>query len=60
MIQGAMKDKNLSFEIVGVKDSEKFGKFLRKMEREGKIKEMSYSKFAAEYLPQESDNGEEN
>ena len=58
MIQGTIKDKNLSFEIVGVKDSEKFGKLLRKMEREGKIKEMSYSKFAAEYLSQESDKND--
>ena len=58
MIQGTIKDKNLSFEIVGVKDSEKFGKLLKKMEREGKIKEMSYSKFAAEYLSQESDKND--
>ena len=58
MIQGALKGKNLSFEIVGVKDSEKFGKLLRKMEREGKIKEMSYIQFAAEYLSQESDKND--
>ena len=58
MIQG--KNKNLSIGIVGVNDSKKFGEFLNKLEREGKIKEMSYREMAAEYLPQESDNGEEN
>ena len=51
MIQG--KKKNFSFKIVGVENCKKFGEFLNKLEREGKLKEMSYREMAAEFLARE-------